>query len=62
MDNSPVEAAIAPMMTAGIARIIHPRPAAKDKIVDPRLVLCDNTRWKYTWKQFVHKYYMLLWL
>jgi len=41
-----VEAAIAPMMMAGIAKIIQPSPAAKDKMVAPLLVFCDNTRWK----------------
>ena len=46
MNYSPVEAAIAPMMAAGIARIMQANPAAKDKMVAPPLVFCDNTRWK----------------
>ena len=50
----PVEAAMAPIITAGMAIIMQPNPAAIDKPTARPPVFCDNTRWKYACGYDVH--------
>ena len=46
----PVDLAMAPIRTGGIAIRMHPRAAMYERISAPLALLLDKTRWKYTFE------------